>query len=176
LLTFSDGTKMDNPRWLVHSQARMRVLQRRGSRRNKGSKRRARTYRIVNKLYEKVTNQRRDHFHKITKWLVNQYGLIAIEDMPMAFMNQHAHLTYASYDASWGTFRRFLEYKAEAAGSQVIAVNPMYTSQRCSNCGDLVEKDLDTRIHDCPNCGLVLDRDVNAAINILLAALAQANQ
>lgn len=176
LLTFSDGTKMDNPRWLVHSQARMRVLQRRGSRRNKGSKRRARTYRIVNKLYEKVTNQRRDHFHKITKWLVNQYGLIAIEDMPMAFMNQHAHLTYASYDASWGTFRRFLEYKAEAAGSQVIAVNPMYTSQRCSNCGDLVEKDLDTRIHDCPNCGLVLDRDVNAAINILLAALALANQ
>lgn len=176
LMTFSDGTKVENPRWMYRNQAHLRVLQRRGFGRKKGSKRRALAWRKVNKFYEKVTNQRKDHYHRLTKQLVAKHGLIAIEDLPMAFMNQHEHLTYASYDASWGTFRRFLEYKAEAAGVLVIAVNPMYTSQRCSDCGELVPKDLDTRIHACPYCGLEIDRDVNAARNILQRALEQVSQ
>jgi putative transposase len=175
LMTFSDGSKVENPHWMYKSQAHLRVLQRRGSRRKKGSKRRALAWRKVNKFYERVTNQRKDHYHKLTRQLVNQHSLVAIEDLPMAFMNQHAHLTYASYDASWGTFRRFLEYKASAAGVQVIAVTPYNTSQRCSGCGELVLKDLDTRVHACPHCGLVLDRDVNAARNILQAALSRVN-
>ena len=175
LISLSNGTKVENPHWMVQSQTHLRVLQRRGARRIKGSKRRSRAYRIVNKLYEKVANQRRDRLHKITRELVDLNDLIAIEDLPTAFMNQNEHLAYASYDASWGTFYRLLEYKAEAAGVQVITVNPMYTSQLCSGCGELVPKDLDTRIHSCPHCGLVLDRDVNAARNILQAAIAQVN-
>ena len=104
---------------------------------------------------------------------MEKFTLIAIEDLPMAFMNQNKHLAGVSNDAGLGTFRCFLEYKASAAGVQVIAVSPYNTSQRCSGCGELVPKDLDTRIHTCPHCGLVLDRDVNAARNILQAALAQ---
>jgi putative transposase len=113
--------------------------------------------------------------HKISRRLVDKYSLIAIEDLPMGFMNQNKILAGISFDASLATFRRLLEYKASAAGVQVIAVNPAYTSQRCSGCGELVPKDLDTRIHACPHCGLVLDRDVNAARNILQAALAKIN-
>ena len=64
-----------------------------------------------------------------------------------------------------------LEYKAEEAGIQVIAVNPSNTTQACSGCGALVPKELSIRVHTCPNCGLVLDRDVNAARNILTVAL-----
>jgi putative transposase len=102
---------------------------------------------------------------------VNQYALVAIEDLSMAFMNQNKHLAFSSYDAGFGLFRELLTYKAETAEVQIIAVDPAYTSQLCSGCGERVEKDLNTRVHDCPFCGLVMDRDVNAARNILQAAL-----
>ena len=132
-------------------------------------------YRQVALLYEYIANGRRDFLHKITSRLVTQYGLIAIEDLSTEFMHQDKRTASLAIDASLATFRRLLEYKAEAAGVQVIAVSPYNTSQRCSGCGELVPKDLDTRTHACPYCGLVLDRDVNAARNILQAALAQVN-
>ena len=55
----------------------------------------------------------------------------------------------------------------EDTGKKVIKVDPQYTSQKCSNCGEMVEKSLAVRIHRCPHCGLVMDRDENAAKNIL---------
>ena len=59
-----------------------------------------------------------------------------------------------------------LSYKAEEAGRLVLKVNPNGTSQRCSSCGEKVQKSLAVRIHSCPYCGLILDRDENAALNI----------
>jgi len=64
-----------------------------------------------------------------------------------------------------------LEYKAESAGTQVIAVKSPQTTQACSSCGSLVPKGWSVRVHVCPDCGLVLDRDINAARNILSMAL-----
>jgi putative transposase len=69
-------------------------------------------------------------------------------------------------DASWYQFRVFLEYFGRVFGRITIAVNPAYTSQECSNCGEIVKKSLSTRTHVC-KCGCELDRDHNAAINIL---------
>lgn len=66
----------------------------------------------------------------------------------------------------------FLEYKAKKAGKTFIKVDPAYTSQRCSRCGEIVEKDLSVRVHKC-KCGLEIDRDVNAAINIKYDGLKQ---
>ncbi|MHB8630051.1 MAG: zinc ribbon domain-containing protein, partial [Aggregatilineales bacterium] len=71
-------------------------------------------------------------------------------------------------------FQATLGYKAANAGSQVVFVNPAYTSQACSGCGGMVEKALSVRVHSCPHCGLELDRDLNAAINILRRALESA--
>jgi putative transposase len=101
---------------------------------------------------------------------VSENGLIAIENLCLGFMNCSRHLSLASHDAGFGLFRQMLEYKAESAGIQVIAVNPSNTTQACSGCGRLVAKDLSVRVHACPDCRLVLDRDVNAARNILLLA------
>ena len=175
LLAFSDGTLVENPHWLRQNRSALRVAHRKASRRKKGSHRRKRAYQQLSRLYGKIANRRHDYMHKITQQLVEKFTLIAIEDLPMAFMNQNKHLASASNDAGLSEFRRLLEYKAEAAGVQVIAVSPYNTSQRCSGCGELVPKDLDTRIHTCLHCGLVLDRDVNAARNILQAAIAQVN-
>ena len=118
-------------------------------------------------LHERVANQRRDFWHQMTHALVDTYDVIAIEDLTLAFMTRNEHLALSAHDAGLGMFRQMLEYKAESAGTQVIAVAPQYTSQVCSGCGAVVEKDLSVRVHDCLHCGLHVDRDVNAARNIL---------
>jgi len=69
-----------------------------------------------------------------------------------------------------------LSYKAEEAGTIIHEVNPAYTSQICSRCGNIVEKDLSVRIHECPYCNLKMDRDINAARNILKRGLGAARQ
>ena len=171
MLAFSDGTLIKNPLWLKSRLAELRVKQRRACRRQNGSHRQALAYRQVAILYEATANCRLDYLHKITSRLVTDYGLIAIENLSTEFMHQSKITATLAKDAGIATFRRFLEYKASAAGVQVIAVNPAYTSQLCSGCGEMVEKNLSTRVHDCPFCGLVLDRDVNAARNILQIAL-----
>lgn len=172
LLALSDGTLIENPRWFRESQAKLRVLQRKASGRVKGSNRRRKAYEQVAELHEHVANQRGDFFHKTTKALVDEYTLIGIEDIRLAFMNHNRSLSLSSHDAGFGEFRQLLTYKAENAGTLVVAVNPAYTSQVCSKCGTIVEKDLSVRVHKC-DCGLEIDRDVNAAINILVLARAR---
>ncbi len=171
LLAFSDGTLIENPRWLRESLNELRITQRHVSRQMKGSKNQRKTYLQIAKLHEKISNQRMDYLHKISREIVNNYGLIAFEDLSLKFMNQNKHLSLSSHDAGFGIFRQMIEYKAEEAGVQTKAVNPYNTSQRCSSCGDIVPKTLAVRVHTCPNCGLVIDRDVNAARNILKLAL-----
>jgi putative transposase len=171
LLALSTGELIENPHWLRSSLTQLRKVQRHASRQVKGSLRRKRTYHQIGKLHEHIANQRRDSLHQITQDLVSRYDLIGIEDLTLAFMNCNDHLSLSSHDAGLGEFRQMLEYKAEEAGTLVIAVNPRNTSQACSGCGSLVSKDLGVRVHQCPSCGLILDRDVNAARNILKLAL-----
>jgi len=174
LLALSDGATVDNPRWLRWSLAQLRVAQRRLSRRKKGSHRRRKAAEQVARLHERIANQRRDFWHKLTRELTATYSVIALEDLTLRFMTVNHHLALSAHDAGLGEFQQLLEYKAESAGTEVVTVNPAYTSQVCSGCGALVEKDLRVRVHICPHCGLTLDRDVNAARNILSLAVESA--
>jgi len=174
LLALSDGATVDNPRWLRSSLAKLRVAQRRMARRKKGSHRRRKAAEQVARLHERIANQRRDFWHKLTRQLVDTYGLIALEDLTLAFLTANHHLALSAHDAGLGEFQQLLAYKAENAGTQVVTVNPAYTSQVCSGCGVMVEKDLSVRVHRCPDCGLTLDRDVNAARNVLSLAVESA--
>ena len=167
LLALSDGTIIDNPRWLRGNLAALRVAQRRMARRRKGGSNWRKAARQVAVLHEKVGNARREFWHQTTRRIVNTYGNIAIEDLSLAFMTRNGTLSLSAHDAALGTFRSLLEYKAESAGTQVAAVRPARTSQLCSGCGSVVVKSLSVRSHHCPDCGLTLDRDVNAALNIL---------
>jgi len=170
LLATSTGDLFDHPHWLRQSLVQLRVAQRKVSRRKKGSKRRLKAVRQVARLHEKVAHQRSDHWHKLTRELVNAHSLIAIEDLDLKFMNKNRHLSLSSHDAGLGLFTQLLAYKVEETGCQLVVVNPAYTSQLCSACGLIVEKSLSVRVHRCPDCGLELDRDVNAARNVLKSA------
>lgn len=170
LLALSDGTIIENPRWFRTSLREMRIAQRRMARRKTGSVRWRRAAWQAANLHERIANRRNDFWHKMTQSLVTHHKLIAIEDMPLGFMLANRHLGPSTCDAGLGMFRRMLQYKAEEAGTTIIAVNPSNTSQACSGCGAIVPKDLSVRVHQCHECGLVLDRDVNAAVNILAKA------
>jgi putative transposase len=128
----------------------------------------------VARLHERIANQRRDFWHKLTRDLTATYSLIALEDLTLTFMTANHHLALSAHDAGLGEFQYLLQYKAESAGTEVVTVNPAFTSQVCSGCGALVEKDLSIRTHACPHCGLELDRDVNAARNVLTLAFESA--
>jgi putative transposase len=171
LAALSTGELVENPRWLRESLAKLRRLQRHASRQVKGSRRQQQTYQQIARLHAQVANQRADYLHKVSTQLVAENDLIAIENLSLAFMNRNKHLSLSSHDAGFGLFRQMLEYKAESAGIQVVAVNPSNTTQSCSGCGSIVPKGLSVRVHACPDCGLVIDRDVNAARNILTTAL-----
>jgi putative transposase len=174
LLSLSDESLLDNPRWMRQELAHLRVAQRQLSRRRKGGQRRKQAAYRVARIHEHVTNQRRDFWHQLTFWLVKTYGLIALEDLELKFMLVNHKLSLSAHDAGLGMFQRVLPYKAAKAGAEVALVNPAYTSQMCSSCGCVVKKDLSERVHRCPECHLVLDRDVNAARNILSLALQSA--
>ena len=174
LLALSDGTLIENPRWLRGSLAKLRIAQRRLSRRKLGSTRRREAAAQVARLHERIANQRRDFWHKTTRQIVEAYGLVGLEDLSLSFMTHNHHLSLSAHDAGLGEFRQLLAYKAEEAGVQVVPVNPAYTSQVCSGCGAIVDKSLSVRVHACPHCRLTLNRDINAARNVLALALTAA--
>jgi len=171
LLALSDGTLIDNPRWLRVSQKRLRVLNRKLARQKKGGTNWRKTAYHLAGLHSRIANQRRDFWHKTTRQLVNQYDLICIENLTLGFMTANRRLARSAHDAGLGEFRSLLAYKAEEAGKFVVPVPPQYTSQVCSGCETIVAKSLRVRRHRCAGCGLELDRDVNAARNILALGL-----
>jgi putative transposase len=170
LAVTSDGNRIESPKFLRKSEEKLKQKQRAVSKKKRGSNRRHKAVRELARLHEKVANQRKDYAHKESRKLVNEYGLIALEDLNIQGMVKNHHLAKSIVDSGWNQLVQFVTYKAESAGRQVVQVNPSGTSQRCSNCGEIVQKSLAVRVHQCP-CGYFADRDENAAINILKLAL-----
>jgi putative transposase len=169
-LTDSESNTIENPRFYRTSQKTLRRKQRTMCRRKKGSHRRRKASKNVAKTHLKINRQRRDHHFKTAKPYAEGYHRIVVEDLAICNMVKNHHLSKSIMDASWGQFLALLEAKAESAGHQVIRVNPRFTSQKCHQCGEIVQKSLSARTHICPFCGYVADRDVNAAQNILSLA------
>jgi putative transposase len=171
LVVDSNGTITKNDRTLRTQLKKLRRAQRKVSRRVKGSHNRKKAVHELARLHERIQQRRKDYLHKVSRRITDEFGTIFLEDLQISNMVKNHHLALSISDASWGMLRQFLTYKAEYAGGQVIAVAPHYTSQKCSNCGEMVEKSLSVRTHLCSSCGYCDDRDVNAAKNILRLGL-----
>src|SRR6266852_3274888 len=169
-LTDSEGRTLENPRFCRTSAATLRRKQRQICRRKKGSHRRRKAAKSTAQTHLKITRQRRDFHYKAAKHYAERYHVIAVEDLIILNMVQNHSLAKSIMDASWGAFLDILEEKAARAGHRVVRVNPRFTSQKCYNCGEIVQKSLSVRTHICPFCGYIADRDVNAAQNILKRA------
>lgn len=168
---FSDGIKIENPRFFEKSEKKLAKLQRELSRKTIGSNRWNKARIKVAKLQKHISNQRKDFLQKLTTLIVKKYDIICIEDLDVKAMKE-TELTVRNKrvsDVSWSEFRRQLTYKSTWYGRTLSVVDRYYPSSRiCHHCGRIDGKKAETiRFWVCPKCNSKLDRDINAAINIL---------
>ena len=163
----SDGTEIPNPKYLKQSLDKVKHLQRSLSHKTKGSKNRDKARRKLALAHERVTNQRKDFLHKVTKYLVSNYDTICLEDLNVKGMVKNHHLAQSISDVSWSMFNTLLEYKAQEQGVNILRIGRFEPSSKFCPCG-YINKGLTLAMREwtCPECGTIHYRDLLAAINI----------
>ena len=177
----SEGNRGSNHKYYRESQEKLakaqRVLSRRtGSKKNEPkSKNYLKQQIIVNRIHSHIVNQRRDHLHKLSTEIANQYDTVCVENLDLHSISRKGHgFGKATHDNGYRMFLDMLEYKLADRNKQFVRVDRWYpSSQICHCCGyrNSELKDLKIRSWDCPECGARHDRDVNAAVNILQEGL-----
>ncbi|MCK9234871.1 MAG: transposase [Gammaproteobacteria bacterium] len=170
----SDGGRIANNRFLVQALNQLKRAQKTLSRRKKGSKNRNKARIKVAKLYQKVTNQRNDFLHKLSRKLVNENQVLVVESLNVGGMIKNRHLARGISDVSWSRFIGYLTYKSkESHHCSLLMMDPFYPSSKlCGSCGVKYENlKLSERQWTCFNCHTTHDRDLNAARNILAKGL-----
>ena len=170
LAVCSDGRTFDNLKNLQRSLDRLKLLQKRLSRKQKGSANRNKARILVARLQEHIANCRKDNLHKITYALTHesQVRTLCMEDLNVKGMQRNHHLAQVVGDASFGTFLTLLEYKCRWYGVNLIKIDRFAPSSKtCGQCGYVYKGlKLSERSWICPECGTHHDRDFNAACNI----------
>ncbi|HEY9893597.1 MAG TPA: RNA-guided endonuclease TnpB family protein [Candidatus Sericytochromatia bacterium] len=161
-------TKYSNPKHLKRHAKNLARKQQKLARKTKGSKTRERYRKLVAKVHERVSNTRQDFLHKLSRKLVDESQVIAVENLNTKGMVRNRKLSKAISDVGWGIFVNFLTYKLERKEGKLVEIDRFFpSSKKCSCCGHVVDQlPLDIREWDCPKCGTHHDRDGNAALNI----------
>lgn len=180
LAVLSDGTKIPNPKHINKTQRSLAREQRKLSKQRNRIKRQDKNKRLsecknyqkqrikVAKLYQKITNQRKDFIHKLTSMIIQNHDVIMMENLAVKNMMKNHKLARSIGDVAWGMIKNLLLYKANWYGKQVVLIDRFYPSSKtCHCCGfKAVSMPLSVRKWDCPKCHTHHDRDINAAINI----------
>jgi len=164
----SEGVKYENPKHLKNNLQRLKVLQRRLSKKKKGSANRDKARHKVALLHEKIANCRKDFLHKLSSQLVNNHDCIVMEDLNVKGMLKNHKLAQSISDVSWSEFERQLKYKCDWYGKTLYQIPRFEPSTKtCNNCKSINDTlTLADREWVCANCGTLHDRDINAAKNI----------
>lgn len=169
LATLSDGTFVVGAKPHKALMNRLRRLSRSLSRKQKGSKNRAKAKLKLAKLHAKIANIRNDELHKLTTRLANQYGVVVVEDLNVKGMMANHRLARSVGDMGFHEFRRQLAYKIAMRGGQLMVADRWFASSKiCSECG-AKQKNMPLSIREwtCPECRTHHDRDLNAARNLM---------
>ena len=168
----SDGIKFKNNRYTKKYARQLKKAQQHLSRKTNGSNMFEKQRYKVALIHEKISNTRQDVLHKISNKIVTDYDIICLEDLNIKGMVKNHKLAKHISDASWGTFVRFIEYKAVWNDKTVIKINRFYPSSKTCNICGWINQDLNISDREwiCKN-GHELDRDLNASINILKEGL-----
>lgn len=166
--TLSDGKFIDSPYFLEPNLVKLRLLQRRLNRQKKGSNSREKTKHQIAKLHMNIRRKRSDYLHKTSTNLVLKYSAVYVENLKIRNMTKlNSTLSRRMLDNGFYSFRRFLDYKCRFAGKNFEAVPPHYTSQTCTDCGDIDKR---SRISQsefvCTSCGFMSNADLLASKNI----------
>ena len=170
----SEGSKYNNPRWFKNHQKNLKRKQQKLARKQNGSNNRHKARKLAAKVYELVSNCRLDFLHKLSRRIVDENQVIAVENLNVKGMVRNPKLALAIANVGWGILNTMLKYKAEWAGKVYMQVDRFFPSSKLHNkCLYRIDKlPLDVRFWDCPNCGEKhIDRDINAAENIRDEAL-----
>ena len=174
LMVMSTGDIIPNPYISKKYRKILAKLQRRLSRKVKGSRNRNKARIKLAKCHQKIKNIKDDLSNKLTTKIINENQVIILEDLNIQGMIKNHKLARAIQDISWGDFMVKLAYKAIRANRTLIKVDRFYPSTKtCSCCGSKQAMKLSDRTFNCinVNCGLSIDRDLNASLNILKEGL-----
>ena len=169
----SNGVIFENKRFLEKSLRKLKISQRKLSKKQKGSNNREKQRSKISRLHKKVKNQRNDYQHKVSRELSNKFKVICLETLKVKNMVKNRKLAKAISDVSWSSFIEKLSYKVAENQGCLIKIDTYYPSSKtCSNCGCVKETlSLSERTYNCNECGFTIDRDLNASINILNVGL-----
>ena len=183
LATFSDGTKIDNPKHFKKYQDKLAQEQQKLSNKllKNGNKKDTKSYQKqkdkVYQVHKKIRNTRKDFLHKLTKSIVeNQnWTSYAIEDLSVKELEQEnsTNMSRTIGDCGWRMMRNFMAYKCEDKGKNLLIIGRFDPSSKtCSVCGNIYhEMKRDEKEWICNKCNTKHDRDINAGKNIKNFAL-----
>jgi putative transposase len=173
LLVTSDGERITNPKHFNKHKKNLKRKQQHLSRCKKESNRRKKAVLLVAKIHLKITNQRKDFHHKLSRRLVDDNQVIVIEDLAIQNMVKNRKLSRAISDVSWGQLIGFTRYKTIRDGKMLLKCDRWLPSSKlCSVCSTLnVHLKLAERTWTCLSCHTIHDRDLNAANNIVKGGL-----
>ena len=166
----SNGEEFATAHFLKEEKRKLKLLSRKLSKKQKGSKAFNQTKQRIAKVHSRVARKRLDYLHKITHRLTheNQVGTICVENLNVKGMVRNKHLAYDISDAGIGMFYNLLAYKCEWYGTNFVKIGRFQpSSKQCSCCGYINKTlTLSKRKWTCPKCGVSHDRDYNASVNI----------
>ena len=165
----SEGEVFNNLHFKKSVTEKIKRLQHRLSKKQKGSNNRNKARIRLAKVYKKINDRKQYYLHAVSNSLIDENQVICMEDLNVKGMVKNHNLAESICEMNWGEFRRMLEYKANWYNRKIVFVDRFYPSSKtCHNCG-YINKEL--RLNDrqwiCPQCGNMVERDYNAALNIL---------
>ena len=166
----SNGEEFAATHFLKEEKRKLKLLGRKLSKKQKGSKAFNDTKQKIAKIHSRVVHKRMDYLHKITHRLTheNQVGTICVEDLNVKGMLRNKHLAYDISDAGIGIFYTLLAYKCEWYGVNLVEIGRFQPSSKMCSCCGYINKALTLSVRNwtCPECGANHDRDYNASVNI----------